>query len=100
MYLCSYLFKTRLIRFDFRQIIFSFCLNELFSFISVRSNNESISNVIVGISSLIISGVCERLVVQAVDVFKPESVVIIVITLGIEGHGDDKRRNDFIEDFN
>jgi hypothetical protein len=61
-------------------------------------NIESISNVIDERSSLI-SGVGERLVVQAVEVFKPESVVIIVITLGIEGHGDDKRRIDLIEDF-
>ncbi len=85
-------------RFDFRQIIFSFFLNEFFSFVSVRLNIESISNVIDERSSLI-SGVGERLVVQAVEVFKPESVVIIVITLGIEGHGDDKRRIDLIEDF-
>jgi hypothetical protein len=61
-------------------------------------NIESISNVIDERSSLI-SGVGERLIVQAVEVFKPESVVIIVITLGIEGHGDDKRRIDLIEDF-
>jgi hypothetical protein len=66
--------------------------------VSVRLNIESISNVIDERSSLI-SGVGERLVVQAVDVFKPESVVIIVITLGIDGHGDDKRRMDLIEDF-
>jgi hypothetical protein len=47
----------------------------------------------------LISGVGEQLVVQAVEVFEPESVVIIVITLGIEGHGDAKHRIDFIEDF-
>jgi hypothetical protein len=74
-------------------------LNELFSsFVSVRLYIESISNVIDDISSFN-SGVGERLVVQTVDVFKPESVVIIVITLGIDGHGDDKRRKCFIEDF-
>ncbi len=79
-------------------MVFSFFLNEFFSFVSVRLNIESISNVIDERSSLI-SGVGERLIVQAVEVFKPESVVIIVITLGIEGHGDDKRRIDLIEDF-
>jgi hypothetical protein len=73
-------------------------LNELFSFVNVRLYIESISNVIDEISSCN-SGVGERLVVQPVDVFKPESVVIIVITLGIDGQGEDKRRICLIEDF-
>ncbi len=101
-----YLFKTRFTRFDliltdrldFWQICLSFCLKEFFSFVNVRLNIESISNVIDDISSCN-SGVGDRLVVQAVDVFKPESVVITVITLGTDGHGDDKRRICFIGDF-
>ncbi len=68
------------------------------SFVNVRLNIESISNVIDDISSFK-SGVGERLVVHPVDVFKPESVVAIVATLGIVGHGDDKRRICFIDDF-
>jgi len=72
---------------------FSFSFKELFSFVIVRLNIESISNVIDDIFSYK-SGVSERLVVQAVDVFKPESVVVIVPALGV-----DKRRICFIGDF-
>lgn len=50
------------------------------------------SNVTDGVSSFK-SGVRERLVVQIVDVFKPESMVGIVIVLGV-----DKRRICFIDD--
>jgi hypothetical protein len=57
-------------------------------------NIESLSNVIDDISSWKSSGVGERLVVQLVDVFKPESVVTIVIALG-----DERRRICFIDDF-
>lgn len=100
-----YLFKTRLIRPDLTVIdrlnlwdtLFSFSMGRFFSRVSVRLKIESVSNIIDETSSFN-SGVGERLVVQAVDVFKPESVVMIVITLGMDGHGDDRRRTWFIED--
>lgn len=69
------------------------------SSVIVRLNIESISSVIDDRSSCR-SGVSERLVVHAVDVFKPESMVAAaVITLGIDGHGDERRRICLIDGF-
>lgn len=86
----DYLFKTRLTRPDLIKTDRWNLAETFFSFVNVRWTIALVSNFIAGISSSK-SGVGERLV-QVVEVFKPESLVIIVITLGIDGHGEDRRR--------
>jgi hypothetical protein len=70
-------------------------------FVNVRSNVEFISNNKSEVPSGI-SGVNERLVVPPVDVFKPESVVVVVASavLGIDENADENRRICFIGDCN
>lgn len=79
-------FLTTADRFDFVPDFFSLVFETTTSFVNVRLNKESNSSVIEEISSFN-SGVGERLVVQFVDEFKPESLVVIVAA-----HGDDNRR--------
>lgn len=76
-------------RSDLSKRFFTLPFEEFIVFVSVRSKRESISNVI-AVTSSTKSGVGERLVVQPVDVFKPESAVIAA--LGIDEQGDERRR--------
>ena len=87
----GYFFKTRLTRSDLIKIDRLNFVSIFFSFVNVRWTIDFVSNRTNGISSSCNSGVGERLVVHAVDVFKPES-------LGIDGHGDDRRRIWFMSD--
>lgn len=93
----GYLFRTRLTRSERRtETLFidrfvrllSFLICEGTSLVKVRSKSESKSKCIDEIS-IGQSGVGERLVVQPVDVFKPESVV--VMPLGNDEHGEERR---------